>query len=245
MTIENLLTRKPQAFLMKNILNYLKGKYVNTTQVNLFVKLNKRKSQKVGIPQKRTEQVVLIRELSTTILNLSYEIKQLEKQVEQAQDFWLGLNDEPEFYLLKVINSSPNPVALASIILKYLALDKVIDQNFLQAHEISFDSLNHWATEKEVRDLNQSLNNTITNNEVDLEFEFDKASRYFDNQILLIILSEGLTLTVLEYGNLRINLAKFALKKEIPDLFLAYHSYKKDDPNFLNYLLSESGGKND
>ena len=239
MKFEKPITQSSQVFSFRNLTRISFGLYKKAIKVNLLAKLKRISAKKVGMPLNQKERAELIKELSTTILNLSYEIKQLEKQAEEARDFWEGLIDEPEFYLLKVINSSPNPVALASIVLRYLALDKVIDQSFLEAHEISLDSLNHWAAEKEVRDLNQSLNNTISHNEADLEFELDKASRYFDNQILLITLSEGLSLTLLEYRNLKINLAEFALKKGIPDLFLAYHFYKKDEPNFLNYLLSE------
>lgn len=177
-----------------------------------------RKAQ--ALAQERQEFQESVKEFSDTISTLA--------QLDSAWD------ENPVQVLAHFTANTENPTQAVALLIKELAVNDLLDRDFLETFGITPDVRKAWSSEAEVSSLRrkaQQFDSERASREEEEEHNRDveKAIRAFDRQIDEILEDEGWELSDKQRLAFRAKVAAYAQDNQITNLKAAYKAMKFED----------------
>lgn len=170
------------------------------------------------------KQVEEFEEVQDTLVEAYEGIQSLEQAWE----------DNPVSVLSQFVASTENPTYSMALLIKELAVENLLDQDFLDMFGVTSDVKRQWSQETKTTRVQQEQKVTGSRREQELaeaqqELEIQKAVAEYDRQIDEILESENLDFTVKQRAAFRKELASYAAENELTNLKAAYKAFKYEE----------------
>lgn len=165
------------------------------------------------------------------LIEAAQEFEETLGSLQQLDSAW---EENPIQVIAHFTANTENPTQAVALLIKELASNNMLDQEFLDMFGITNEVRSAWSKESEVDGLRRKVSRAeeaelSKRQQEQYEVEVEKAMAEYEVQIDKIVADEGLKLNSAQRNAFRTRLAQYAFDNELTNLTAAYKALKYEE----------------